>query len=104
MFDHTSRYYGLETAIFAASDGHEIAYVRRRFVPRPEAMTIHSEVIVMQSDRLDLITARTLGDPLAFWWVADANRAMNPFDLTGEARTGTRLSIPLPQAQTQAHG
>lgn len=99
MFEYTSRYYSLETALWTAPDGRQIAYKRRRFLPAPESMTLHGETTVSQSDRLDHITARTLGDPLLFWWVADANRALNPFALTGEAQIGRRLRIPLPQAQ-----
>jgi nucleoid-associated protein YgaU len=45
---------------------------------------------VKQSDRLDLIAARTLGDPLLFWRIADANDAMNPFDLL------TRRALRIP--------
>ena len=48
-----------------------------------------------QGDRLDLITARTLGDPEAFWRVCDANDALDPAELTSEA--GRRLRVPLPQ-------
>lgn len=95
MFDFTSRYYAIETAIYVTPDGREIAYTRRRFLPQGENMPLLAEVVVTQGDRLDLITARTLGVPEAFWRVADANNAMNPFDLTEEP--GRRLRIPLPQ-------
>jgi hypothetical protein len=53
------------------------------------------EVTVAQSDRLDLITYRTLGDPEAFWRVADANNAMNPTELE---QPGVTLRIPIPGA------
>jgi hypothetical protein len=95
MFDYTSRYYMIETAIYVAPDGREIPYKRRRFLRQGENMPLLAEVGVLQGDRLDLITARTLGVPEAFWRVADANNAMNPFDLTEEP--GRRLRIPLPQ-------
>lgn len=95
MFTHTSRYYSLETVTFTTADGGEIAYKRRRFLPNPSDMQILAEVVVTQGDRLDLITARTLGDPEHFWRVCDANNAMNPIDLTTEI--GRRLQIPLPQ-------
>jgi hypothetical protein len=95
MFDFTSRYYAIETAVHIAPDGREIAYKRRRILPQGENMPLLAEVVVAQGDRLDLITARTLGVPEAFWRVADANNAMNPFDLTEEP--GRRLRIPLPQ-------
>jgi hypothetical protein len=52
-------------------------------------------VTVAQSDRLDLIASRTLGDSEQFWRVADANNAMHPLDLTEVV--GRVLRIPLPQ-------
>ena len=48
-----------------------------------------------EGDRLDLITARTLGDPEQFWRICDANNTMNPSDLTAE--TGRVLRVPVPQ-------
>jgi len=95
MFDHKSRYYNLETVKLQLPDGREAVYKRRRFLPKGAAMPLLAEVTVTEGDRLDLITARTLGDPEHFWRVADANDAMNPFDLTAE--TGLSLRVPVPQ-------
>ena len=95
MFTFTSRYYNLETIKLTLPDGRVVAYKRRRFLPQGELMPLLTEVTVTQGDRLDLITARTLGDPEHFWRVADANNAMNPFDLTAEI--GRRLRVPVPQ-------
>ena len=39
MFASTSRYATLETAIHTMPDGREVAYVRRRFLPRGETTT-----------------------------------------------------------------
>ncbi|MDW7725695.1 MAG: hypothetical protein SCH70_01050 [Candidatus Methanoperedens sp.] len=97
MFEHTSRYYTLETATFTRHDGRIIAYKRRRFLPKAETMTTLAEVTVTQGDRLDLITFRTLGDPEQFWRVCDANNAMKPSKLTEEI--GKIIRIPLPQGQ-----
>jgi len=96
MFDPTSRYASLKTATFTTADGRRTTYVRRRFLPDGTAMPLLTAVTVTQGNRLDLITARTLGDPLQFWRVADANDAMNPADLT--AQPGTTLRVPVPQA------
>ncbi|HEU4596493.1 MAG TPA: hypothetical protein VFS10_15260 [Pyrinomonadaceae bacterium] len=96
MFDFTSRYYSIETATHTAPDGRVLLYKRRRFLPRGETLTLLVEATVTEGDRLDLITARTLGDPEQFWRVADANEALNPFDLTTEI--GRRLRVPLPEA------
>jgi hypothetical protein len=95
MFEHTSRYYALETATYRISDGRVVAYKRRRFLPRGEEMPLLAEVSVIQGDRLDLIAARTLGDAQQFWRVCDANDAMNPLDLTVEP--GRTLRVPVPQ-------
>jgi hypothetical protein len=95
MFDPTSRYYTLETATLTIADGRVVAYKRRRFLPQGQSMPLLLEVTITQGDRLDLITARTLGNAEAFWRVCDANDAMNPDDLTAEP--GRTLRVPIPQ-------
>lgn len=97
MFDYTSRYYNLETANYTTSDGKSIAYKRRRFLPHGKDLQLLTKARVEQSDRLDLITNRTIGDPEQFWRVCDANNAMNPSDLTEEP--GNILRIPIPQSE-----
>jgi nucleoid-associated protein YgaU len=95
MFDSRSRYYNLETATFVGADGQNVTYVRRRFLPQGDTMPLLIQVTVVQGDRLDLIAARTLGDPEQFWRICDANNAMDPLDLT--AQPGAKLRIPVPQ-------
>jgi hypothetical protein len=94
MFDSNSRYAAVETTTLHDADGRAIAYIRRRFLPQGSGMPLLVEVVVGQGDRLDLITARTLGDPEAFWRVCDANDALDPGELE---QTGRRLRVPLPQ-------
>lgn len=96
MFDPTSRYYAIETVQLTAPDGRVIAYKRRRFLPQGETLPLLVEVVVTEGDRLDVITARALGDPEQFWRVADASDAMNPTELTDEI--GRALRVPIPQA------
>jgi len=67
-----------------------VVYKRRRMPPPGSSIPAQAITAVKQSDRLDLIAARTLGDPLLFWRIADANDAMNPFDLL------TRRSLRIP--------
>jgi hypothetical protein len=93
MFTPASRYYPLETAAIARH-GRILVYKRRRFLPQGDAMPLLAEVTVIEGDRLDLITARTLGDPEQFWRVCDANNAMSPFDLTRENGRTLRVAIP----------
>lgn len=95
MFEPTSRYFALETRTDDLPDGRTVTYVRRRFLPSGRALPEFVEVTVTEGDRLDRITARTLGDPERFWQVADANDAMHPADLT--AAPGRRLRVPIPQ-------
>ena len=95
MFGPTSRYYNIETATIISADGRLIAYKRRRFLPQSDTFALLMEVTVTQGDRLDLITARTLGDAEQFWRVCDANQSLDPFDLTSEL--GSTLRIPIPQ-------
>ena len=94
MFEPNSRYYSIETARWTSAEGEQIVYKRRRFLPQGESLPLLMEVFVTQGERLDNITARTLGDPEAFWRIADANNAMNPDDLTAEP--GSSLRVPVP--------
>jgi nucleoid-associated protein YgaU len=99
MFDPNSRYFLLETAEYTIADGRKIAYKRRRFLPQGETLPLSSEVTVTRDDRLDLITARLLGDAEQFWQICDANNAMKPEDLLLESVQVLRIPIPQPQSQ-----
>lgn len=94
MFDFTSRYAKQEIVVYTAPDGREVSYVRRRWLPPGVSLSVLAEVSFQAHDRLDLLTHRTLGDPLQFWRIADANDALNPFDLE---EVGRLLRIPVPQ-------
>ncbi|RCJ29432.1 hypothetical protein A6770_22130 [Nostoc minutum NIES-26] len=97
MFEYTSRYYSLETANFITTEGREIAYKRRRFLPQVQGQTILAEVTIAEGDRLDLISARLLGDPEQFWHLCDINNAMHPDELT--TPSGRVLGVALPQGK-----
>jgi hypothetical protein len=96
MFDPTSRYFSIETVSRTQPDGRVVAYKRRRFLPRGEALPLLAELRVGQGERLDVLTARALGDPEQYWRVCDANNAMYPPDLV--AAPQQRLRVPVPQA------
>jgi hypothetical protein len=96
MFEPASRYYLLETATLTTPGGDEVVYKRRRFLPQGRSLPLLVEVTVTQGERLDVITARTLGDPQQFWRVCDANDALNPLDLTAEPGRVVRIPIPQP--------
>jgi nucleoid-associated protein YgaU len=96
-FPTDSRYYGFAVRYYAAPNGGKIAYLARRIVPQPGAAnftTINTHT-VHQGDRLDLIAAKYLGDPLMAWLICDANGAMSPHDLV--AVTGRVLAITTPR-------
>ena len=87
-FPADSRYYGSGTLQYTSPNGETVTYLARRFVPQPGAANYatvarHS---VQQGDRLDLIAAKYLGDPLLFWLLCDANGAMRPNELVEDSR------------------
>ena len=95
-FEHTSRYYTLPTATTALPDGRVAVYVTRRFIPDRRGGQPLAEVMVTEGERVDLITARTLGDSLQFWRICDSNSELSPFALV--AVIGRRVRVTIPQA------
>jgi hypothetical protein len=91
----TSRYSGIDVATFALPDGGFVPYLRRRFLPQPDRFALLQEHVVTEGERLDNITAKYMGDPEAFWRIADANSAMRPEELT--ETIGRRIRITLPE-------
>ena len=59
-------------------------------------MPLLAETPVAQGERLDVLAHRTLGDPLQYWRICDANDVMRPTELTDEP--GRAVRVPLPQA------
>ena len=96
-FPTDSRYYRSRTLQYTASDGQVVTYLARRFVPQPGAPNFATvaQHTVVQGDRLDLIAAQYLGDPLIFWLLCDANGAITPNDLVDTP--GRVLAITTPQ-------
>ncbi len=96
-FPTNSRYHGSATLTFTAPDGETVSYLARRFVPQSGAANYSTiaQHTVKQGDRLDLIAAKYLGDPIIFWLICDANGAIRPEELT--ETPGTVLNITLPQ-------
>jgi hypothetical protein len=92
-FAPSSRYYGVDT-LTIGDHGHEITYLKRRFLPSPASFSTIALHVVAEGERLDNITAEHMDDPTMFYRIADANAAMNPFDLV--TPTGRRLRITLP--------
>ncbi len=97
MFDPHSRYAELPVAELATigpdGDPRPLRYVSRRFVPREDHGTPLLEHVVVQGERLDVITGRYLGDPTQFWRVCDANGAMRPGDLVRDPGATVAITI-----------
>ena len=91
MTDPRNRYAAIGN-LRCVIDGVEVIYKQRRFLPRADPDAAASTVLPRDGDRLDLIAARTLGDPLLFWRIADANGALDPFDLV---ESGRALAVPV---------
>ena len=96
MFDSTSRYSTIPTATISVPDPdggmRELRYVQRRVIPS-RSMTTLVEHTFIEGERLDLITARYLGDPTQFWRVCDANNVLQPGELE---ETGRTIKIAMP--------
>lgn len=96
-FPADSRYYGFKVQQYTAPGGTSIPYLSRRIVPQPGAPNFATinKYTVQQNDRLDLIAAKYLGDPLMAWLICDANGALAPWDLVDTP--GRVLIITTPQ-------
>lgn len=93
LFPANSRYHGVEVATMEVGD-RTIAYLRRRFAPQPEKLIVFKEHEVKQNERIDSIAAQELGDGEQYWRVADANRAIDPEELTTEVGRILRITLP----------
>jgi hypothetical protein len=94
MFDAKSRYKDLPIKTHVDAGGRERRYVARRFLPDPANLRPLARLRVTDSDRLDLMAHRYLGESTVFWRIADANAAMHPDDLLSPA--GRQLIVPSP--------
>ena len=91
MFSKTSRYYQLPQHTWTGPDGREVVYVGRRVVPR-RRRDDGERTVVGPEERLDLVAARVLGRPEAYWRLCDANDVLDPFEISGDA--GRVLQVP----------
>lgn len=99
-FPANSRYRGIDTATIPAAGGQQIVYLRRRFIPQPDQLTLVQEHTVFQGERLDNLAAQFLGDPELFWRLCDANAAMRPEDIEV---AGLTLRISQPEGLPGSH-
>lgn len=93
-FSPSSRYGKSATLTYVDARGNAVSYLSRRFLPPSTRFAQLQLYNVVQSDRLDNLANRFLGDPEQFWKLCDANDGMNPDDLV---EVGESLRITLPQ-------
>lgn len=93
-FPPTSRYYGIETTVVTLADGRQVRCLRRRLIPQPDRFATLSNVTVKEGDRPDTLAAANLGDPQAFWRIADANGVQRPEELTETPGRTVRITLP----------
>jgi hypothetical protein len=94
--DPDGRYAKSAVLHLTGPDGKPVAYLARRFLPDPDALTIAGTVAMDPGERIDLFAARVLGVSTAWWRVADARRLVDPADL--ENPPLQILKVPLPEA------
>ena len=92
----SSRYYAgyVKGALtHTKKDGTQVQYLRRRFIPSPDAIPTMGRHSVTEGDRADTLAAATLGDSEQSWRLYDKNRCMHPDDLTD--KNGKTIAIPM---------
>jgi hypothetical protein len=97
----TSRYADvpvLTTTSLADGEAREVRYLGQRKLADGAERRVLALHTVTAGDRLDLVAASHLGDPLAAWRIADANLALDPFQLTALDAEGDVLVVPFPDA------
>jgi hypothetical protein len=89
----SSRYDASPKQTYVSPDGVTVTYKAPRVLPLAAGTSDATTTIgVGEVNRLDLVANRTLRNPLLAWKLADANDAMDPFDLC--ARAGARIDVP----------
>lgn len=95
-YPRSSRYHGLDTAVYTEADGTPTPYLRRRLLPRPDSLTDAGTGghVVRDGDRPDLVAARELGAADQWWQIADANPVLDPRELTATPGRVLRITLP----------
>jgi len=94
LFPSTSRYYGIGSAVLQTGDAKTVVYIKRRFLPQPEALALLREHSVSGGDRIDNLAHRYLGDAEQYWRLCDGNGAMHPAELTETIGRILRITLP----------
>jgi hypothetical protein len=89
-----SRYAGCAPLTRTDASGRLVRYLAPRILPQGAAVAGGGRTQVRPGEvhRLDLIANRTLRAPQLSWRIADANDAMDPFELCDHA--GQAIDLP----------
>ena len=88
MFDRKSRYIKAETYTVKDKRGRDVVVVVPPPPPEQLLLGLH---LLKQGERLDLLAAKYVSDPVGYWRIAEQNDVMLPDALT-EAR---EIEIPV---------
>src|SRR5690606_16512332 len=94
MIDEKSRYAKTPQAELTRADGSTVRHVVPPILPHPESYMIARRHRVTDSDRPDILAAKTYGQATAWWLLANANTAAHPDQITEPA--GAARNIPMP--------
>jgi hypothetical protein len=85
MFAANSRYAGQVTYTVTLPDGRTVTAVKLPLPGSQRPVGYHPTVV---GDRLDLLAARYLSDPMGFWRLCDANNTVSPDALIARPLVG----------------
>lgn len=88
MFRSNSRYFNVPTVTATGADGHEVAAVTLRVLPRGTG----KPTVVRSGDQLDVMAHARSGDGTRFWHIADANCELEANALV--TRDGRIIAVP----------
>jgi hypothetical protein len=90
----SGRYDGCRQLVYVSPSGARIPYLAPRILPGGDAVASGASTTVEAGEvhRLDLVAYRALQNAQLAWRIADANDAMDPFELC--ARRGIPLRLP----------
>lgn len=96
MIDQTSRYASAPQAEVTRADGSVLRHIVPPILPQPDHHSPARLHRVTDSDRPDILAARSYGQATAWWLLANANTTAHPDQITetpGEIRV-----IPVPES------
>lgn len=92
--DPRSRYAATPTQTFVVAE-RGVSWLEPRILPLPEQVPMTGRSLAPRpGERLDQLSARVLGDPLAAWQLTDANSSLDPLTFMDEHAHGLDLPAP----------